>query len=65
MAKEEYFVDGNKRTGYVVARLFLLLNGADVDATQDDKYLTFLAVAAGDLDEDGLAAWMRIRLVQR
>jgi death-on-curing protein len=59
------FVDGNKRTGYVVARLFLVLNGADVNATQDDKYLTFLAVAAGDLDEDGLAAWMRIRLVQR
>jgi death-on-curing protein len=59
------FVDGNKRTGYVVARLFLVLNGADVNATQDDKYLTFLAVAAGDLDEDGLAAWIRTRLVRR
>lgn len=56
------FVDGNKRTGYVVTRLFLVLNGADLHATQEDKYLTFLAVAAGEPDEDGLAAWIRERL---
>jgi death on curing protein len=59
------FVDGNKRTGYVVARLLLVLNGHDIEATQDEKYLTFLAVAAGDVSEQGLAEWLRERLVRR
>lgn len=59
------FVDGNKRTGYVVARLFLALNGFDVDATQDEKYLTFYDVAADTLSEVDLAAWLRDRLRPR
>jgi death-on-curing protein len=29
------FVDGNKRTGYVVFRFFLMMNGWDLSATQD------------------------------
>jgi death on curing protein len=53
------FVDGNKRTGYVACRLFLRLNGVDVVASQDDKYLAFYAVAAGDVSEDALASWLR------
>lgn len=59
------FVDGNKRTGYVVARLFLVLNGFDIDATQDEKYLTFYDVAAGTVSELELATWLRTRLHPR
>lgn len=59
------FVDGNKRTGYVVARLFLALNGFDIDATPDEKYLTFYGVAAGAVSETDLAAWLRVRLSPR
>jgi death-on-curing protein len=56
------FVDGNKRTGYVVARLFLALNGYDVDASQDEKYVAVYGVAAGTTTEDEFAEWLRERL---
>lgn len=56
------FVDGNKRTAYVVCRTFLLLNDFDFTATQEEKYLTFLRAAEGSLDEDGLAEWLRQRM---
>jgi death on curing protein len=56
------FVDGNKRTGYVVCRLFLKVNGFDIDAAPDDKYLTFYNLAAGLLSEAELADWIRSRL---
>jgi len=41
------FVDGNKRTPLVAARTFLIRNGVDLDATQDDKVLTFLTWPTG------------------
>jgi death-on-curing protein len=56
------FVDGNKRTALVVARLFLLLNGANLAATQEEKYSTFLSLAAGELSEEALAKWVRAHL---
>lgn len=59
------FVDGNKRTAYVVFRTFLLLNGRDIHASQEDKYSTFLAVAAGSVTEEGLVAWTRARIADR
>jgi len=55
------FVDGNKRTSLVAALLFLRLNGLDLDASQADRYLTWIALAAGDIDERALAAWLRER----
>lgn len=56
------FVDGNKRTGFVLIRTFLLLNAHDIEAPPDAKYLTFLSLASGTLDEAGLAEWVRGRL---
>lgn len=53
------FVDGNKRTAYVVCRLFLNLNGQDIYASPEEKYITFLRLAEGSLSEDGLASWIR------
>jgi death-on-curing protein len=60
--KNHAFVDGNKRTGYVVCRTFLLLNGHDIDATQEEKYAAFLSVAGGDMNEPQLARWIRSKL---
>jgi death-on-curing protein len=62
IARDHPFVDGNKRTALIVARLFLLLNGMDLVATQEEKYSTFLALAAGELSEDDLANWVRTHL---
>jgi len=56
------FVDGNKHTSFVAALLFLRLNGHDIRASQEERYTTWLALDAGDLDEAMLAAWLRKRL---
>jgi death on curing protein len=62
IARDHPFVDGNKRTALVAARTFLILNGVDLEATQDEKYLTFLALAKGTLTEKQLAEWIRKRI---
>jgi death-on-curing protein len=62
IARNHPFVDGNKRTALIVARLFLLLNGVDLVATQEEKYSTFLALAAGELAEEDIANWVRAHL---
>src|SRR6187455_1946260 len=61
--KNHPFVDGNKRTGYVVMETFLVLNGYTLVAEPPDKYVTVLALADGTLTEDALAAWLREHLV--
>ena len=53
------FVDGNKRTGFVVGVLFLELNGRRFTASEEDATQAVLALAAGKLDEAGFAAWLR------
>jgi death on curing protein len=58
------FVDGNKRTAYVVCRTFLLLNGGDLGASAEEKYLTFLHLAEGRLSEHELASWIRAHLTK-
>jgi len=62
IARNHPFVDGNKRTALVAARTFLILNGVDLEATQDDKVLTFLSLAEGALSEEELADWIRKRI---
>jgi death-on-curing protein len=59
IARNHPFVDGNKRTALVAARTFLILNGVDLNATQDDKVLTFLNLAEGAISEEELADWIR------
>lgn len=58
IAKNHPFLDGNKRTAYVVMRTFLLINGYDIKATQEEKYITFLNLAEGTLSEDELVKWI-------
>ena len=62
IARNNPFVDGNKRTALVAARTFLILNGVNLDATQDDKVLTFLNLAEGAISEEELADWIRKRI---
>jgi death-on-curing protein len=62
IASNHAFVDGNKRTSLVVTRLFLMLNGATLDASEVDKVETWAALGAGRIGESELAAWIRLRL---
>ncbi|MEP7212853.1 MAG: type II toxin-antitoxin system death-on-curing family toxin [Acidobacteriota bacterium] len=56
------FVDGNKRTGYVLTESFIILNGCELRADAADKYVTIIALADGSLSEDELAQWLRERI---
>jgi death on curing protein len=58
IAKNHAFIDGNKRTAFVVCRTFLLLNGFDLTAAREDRYKTFLALAAGEVSESQLVVWL-------
>jgi death-on-curing protein len=53
------FVDGNKRTGFVIGVLFLELHGFDFKAGEADATQAVMALAAGTLDEAGYGAWLR------
>ena len=59
IVKNHPFVDGNKRTAYVVMRTFLKLNGYDIQASSEEKYQIWIALAAGTLSEEELAEWIR------
>jgi death on curing protein len=59
IARNHPFSDGNKRTALVVMRLFLKLNGVEFAATAEEKYEAIMLLAAGEMDEAGLADWVR------
>ncbi|MEJ7777063.1 MAG: type II toxin-antitoxin system death-on-curing family toxin [Sphingomicrobium sp.] len=61
IARNHPFVDGNKRTAWVLARLFLVLNNTMLSFTPEDAIRTMLALAAGELGEEALADWFRER----
>lgn len=52
------FVDGNKRTGFVVGILFLELNGFAFTATEEHAAQAVLALASGALNEGGYEAFL-------
>jgi death-on-curing protein len=53
------FVDGNKRTAFLTAALFLELNGFRFVAGEADAVVRVLALAASEIDEAEFAAWLR------
>jgi death on curing protein len=59
LAKNHPFVDGNKRTAFVALELFLYLNGFELTADDVSSVTTMLAVAAGEINEEELAEWIR------
>jgi len=65
IARNHPFVDGNKRTAFVACLLFLALNGFSVKASQTEKYDMFLRLASGDVSEQALADWLRMKLTPR
>jgi death-on-curing protein len=53
------FVDGNKRTGFVIGVLFLELHGYEFKASEEDASQAVMALAATELDETSYAGWLR------
>jgi death-on-curing protein len=56
------FVDGNKRVGHAAMETFLVLNGAEIDASLDEQERVMLDLAAGRVDRGQLADWLRQHL---
>jgi len=53
------FIDGNKRTGYVILRLFLLKNNLDIIASQEEKYQFVINIAAGNTRFIEIVEWLK------
>ncbi len=58
VARNHPFLDGNKRTAYVAMEMFLLINGFDFTASDDDAIAMFLSLASGQVSEDRLGVWI-------
>jgi len=59
------FIDGNKRTGYVLMRLTLLSHNYDIIATQDEKYSFVIDIASGKLKFDTIVSWLSLHTFKR
>ncbi len=53
------YVDGNKRTAFLAAYIFLRMNGLELMADEVSATTAMLALAAGDSSENEFAAWLR------
>ena len=59
LARNHPFIDGNKRTAFVAAEVFLELNGMTVTARDEACVLTMVRLAAGEMEETVYAHWLR------
>jgi death on curing protein len=59
------FLDGNKRTGFVVGVLFLEMNGFRLTASEEEATKAVLGLAAGTLEETAFGAWLRANVRHR
>ena len=65
ISRNHPFIDGNKRTAFVAAQLFLRLNGWRIHADLVEVTIKMLQLAAGDLAEADYADWLRQHLHAR
>jgi death-on-curing protein len=65
IARNHPFVDGNKRTGFLVGILFLELNGYRFTATEEDAAQAIVKLAAGVLDESHYSGFLRDNVTRR
>jgi len=65
VAKNQAFVDGNKRAAFLSMGLFLTINGKRLRAKQVDAIHVILALAAGELPDAELATWIKLHVKNR
>lgn len=59
VARNHPFTDGNKRTAWVLARTFLVLNSVELAFRAEDAVTAVQRLAAGDMSEEQLTNWFR------
>ena len=62
IARNHPFIDGNKRAAFLAFTTFLRLNGINFKPTQMEAVAAMLALAAGEISEEGLTRWIRDNL---
>jgi len=65
LVKNHPFIDGNKRAGFIVAAIFLELNGYRFQATEAEAAVRTLALAAGEMSETEFGAWLKKNSLRR
>ncbi|MGZ3944211.1 MAG: type II toxin-antitoxin system death-on-curing family toxin [Mucilaginibacter sp.] len=55
------FIDGNKRTAYVLMRLVLLEAGLDIVASQEEKYKMVISASKGEMRFDEIKTWLNLK----
>lgn len=65
IARNHPFIDGNKRTAFMAAYLFLGLNGLRLEAPEEEVVHVFRDLASGELDEGDLVLWIEDHCVPR
>jgi len=63
VVRNHAFVDGNKRAGLLCMAVFLRLDGYALQPDQADEVATIMALAAGELSDDQLAAWLANNMI--
>ena len=59
------FLDGNKRTAFEVAKVFLRLNGWSFEPDEDEAFGTLMSISKGELDEGSTERWMASHLSRK
>ena len=65
IARNHPFADGNKRAAFLALGLFVAINGWRLVADKAEATIVMLDLAAGELEEEALAEWIRARLARR
>ena len=65
LAKNHGYRDGNKRTAFTAAAVFLDMNGLELVADEQDALVTMLELATGIVTEDAFAEWLRAHVEPR
>ena len=59
IVKNHPFIDGNKRTAYVLTRLILMNGNLDIKANKEEKYKFVIDISTSSLDFDQIVDWLR------
>lgn len=62
--KNHPFMDGNKRTGFLAAYIFLALNGWQLAAPEPEAVTAVLSLATGNMDEQEFSQWLMARSIR-
>lgn len=59
------FIDGNKRTAYVLMKLILLDNDINILSSQDEKYKMVIAASKGEMRFGEIKEWIETRIKKK